>query len=309
MTKPNQTNAMRQPNAGGRDGRPWAVAGEAAPVLRACGVGEMADRRRNSGAADTALPAPVVAVDRLSVDLAGRRVLDDVSFAAGRGELVGLLGPNGAGKTTLLRSILHLVRPAAGTVSIDGDPSRAARRLVGYVPQRHEFAWGFPISVLDAVVTGRVGRIGWLRRPARQDYEAALEALERTEMTHLRNRPVADLSGGQRQRVLVARALALRPRVLLLDEPFTGLDMPTQELLTDLFATLAGDGETLVMSTHDIAGAFAACTRLVLLNRTVVASGRPGELADPEPWRRTFEIGPASPLNAVLAALRQPTRP
>lgn len=257
------------------------------------------------GATGSGEDAPVIAVDRLSVDLGGRRVLDGVSLAVGRGELVGLLGPNGAGKTTLLRSILHLVAPASGTVRIGGDSSARARKHIGYVPQRHQFAWDFPISVLDAVVLGRTGRIGWLRRPGKKDYRAALDALDRAEMSHLRDRPVGDLSGGQRQRVLVARALALEPTVLLLDEPFTGLDMPTQELLTGLFSALAAEGETLVMSTHDIAGAIGACTSITLLNRRVIASGTPAELADPQPWCAAFSIAETNPLLAVVEALRR----
>ena len=243
---------------------------------------------------------PVIEVDRLCVDLAGRRVLDDVSFAAGRGELVGLLGPNGAGKTTLIRSILRLIPAVSGTVRIGGDASAKARQRVGYVPQRQEFAWDFPISVLDAVVLGRVKTIGWLRRPGVKDYEAAIAALNRTGMKAFQDRPVGDLSGGQRQRVLVARALALEPHVMLLDEPFTGLDMPTQELLTELFHNLAAEGETLIMSTHDIAGAVDACSRILLLNRRVVADGAPAELNNHELWCSTFSISPDNPLLTLV---------
>ena len=243
---------------------------------------------------------PVIEVDRLCVDLAGRRVLNDVSFSAHRGELVGLLGPNGAGKTTLIRSILRLIPRVSGTIRIGDDASSKARRRVGYVPQRQEFAWDFPISVLDAVVLGRVKTIGWVRRPGAEDYKAAISALNRTGMTSFQDRPVGDLSGGQRQRVLVARALALEPHVLLLDEPFTGLDMPTQELLTELFHNLAAEGETLIMSTHDIAGAVDACSRILLLNRRVVADGTPGELNDHDLWCSTFSISADNPLLTLV---------
>ncbi|MFY1692934.1 anchored repeat-type ABC transporter ATP-binding subunit [Plantactinospora sp. WMMB782] len=236
------------------------------------------------------------------MDLGGRPVLRDVRLHLEPGELVGLLGPNGAGKTTLLRAVLALVRARAGRVLVEGKPSRPGRAGIGYVPQRHEFTWDFPISVEQAVLTGRTGRIGLLRRPGVADWRAVGEALDRVRLAGLRRRPVGELSGGQRQRVLVARALALAPRILLLDEPFTGLDMPTQELLGDLFASLAAEGRAVLMTTHDLVAAMESCTRLVLLNRTVVADGRPDELQDVEVWMRTFGVSETSPLLKLVRA-------
>lgn len=245
----------------------------------------------------------VLDVRSVSVGLGGRPVLHDVDLSVDAGELAGLIGPNGAGKTTLLRSILGLVRVASGQVLVEGRPVRPRRSPVGYVPQRHEFAWDFPISVENAVMTGRSGRIGLVRRPGLPDWRAVNEALERVGMTGLARRPVGELSGGQRQRVLVARALALQPRVLLLDEPFTGLDLPTQELLTGLFQELAGEGRAVLMTTHDLVGALDTCTRVALLNRTVIADGTPSELLDPEPWMRTFGVGENSPLLKILKVI------
>ncbi|WP_082406455.1 anchored repeat-type ABC transporter ATP-binding subunit [Microbacterium sp. No. 7] len=246
---------------------------------------------------------PGIRVAGLSVDLGGRRVLTGVDLRVASGELVGLLGPNGAGKTTLLRAVLGLVRPHAGTVRIDGRRPAEARALVGYVPQRHEFAWDFPITVEEAVLTGRTARIGWMRRAGAADYRAADEALGRVGMGDLRRRPVGELSGGQRQRVLVARALALAPSALLLDEPFTGLDMPSQELLTDLFARLAREGHAVLMTTHDIAGALHACTRVCLLGAGgVVADGEPAALDDPALWMRAFDVRADNPVLRVVAA-------
>lgn len=239
-------------------------------------------------------------VSDLTVHLGGRRVLYDVDLRIDTGEFVGLIGPNGAGKTTLLRSILGLIRTEEGIVDVDGRTGAAARSRVGYVPQRHEFAWEFPITVEDAVMTGRIRRVGWLRRPKMADFDAVAEALERVHMDHLRARPVGELSGGQRQRVLVARALALRPRLLLLDEPFTGLDMPTQELLIELFAELAHEDKAVLMTTHDLVGAMHECSRLCLLNRTVIADGTPKELTDPEVWMRAFEVKATNPLLKTL---------
>lgn len=250
----------------------------------------------------TGQTAAGIDVRGLDVDLGGRRVLTDVSLAVRPGDLVGLLGPNGAGKTTLLRSVLGLIPARSGSVQIDGRRPSHARSLVGYVPQRHEFAWDFPITVEEAVLTGRTARIGWMRRAKAADYRAAQEALDRVGMPELRRRPVGELSGGQRQRVLVARALALSPTALLLDEPFTGLDMPSQELLTDLFARLAAEGHAILMSTHDIGAAVHDCSRLCLLNGTVIADGTAAALADPEVWMRAFQVRADNPLLRIVTA-------
>jgi len=248
--------------------------------------------------------APALSVQNVAVDLGGRRVLQDANLTVHRGELVGLIGPNGAGKTTLLRTILGLLRPVAGQALVEGRPSKPGRTVIGYVPQRHEFAWEYPLSIAGTVMTGLTGRLGMLRRPGAAEWEAVADALDRVRMTDLADRPVGQLSGGQRQRVLVARALALRPHLLLLDEPFTGLDMPTQELLGELFAQLAREGRAVVMTTHDLASALYSCDRLALLNRTVVATGTPVELAaEPEAWMATFGVGPDSPLLRILKAV------
>jgi manganese/iron transport system ATP-binding protein len=224
----------------------------------------------------------------LAVTLGGNQVLHDVDLAVAPGETVGLIGPNGAGKTTLLRAVLGLLAPDEGTVHIGGQPPRAARALLGYVPQKHEFAWDFPITVGAAVLNARTAT-QWAG-PRKADREAAARAVDRVGLADLAGRPIGALSGGQRQRVLVARALAREPRLLLLDEPFTGVDVPTQELLVRLLAQLAEEGTAILMTTHDLAQARAACTRLCLLNRTVVADGPPSELDDPALWLRAFGV-------------------
>jgi manganese/iron transport system ATP-binding protein len=245
---------------------------------------------------------PVLEAEDVSVELGGRPALQNATLSVRAGELVGLVGPNGAGKTTLLRACLGLVPVKSGGVRIDGQPVRRGGNVAGYVPQRHEFAWDFPASVQDAVMTGLVRRIGWLRRPAERHWSAVWRALDQVRLGDLRRRPVGELSGGQRQRVLVARALVTDPPVLLLDEPFTGLDMPTQELLTRLFATLAGE-RAVLMATHDLAAAAHTCDRLVLLNRRVVADGRPADLRDPDLWMSTFGVGPDSYFVKVLGGV------
>lgn len=244
----------------------------------------------------------VLEIRDLAVDLAGRQVLHDVELTVHSGELVSLIGPNGAGKTTLLRAVLALTPIRRGVITIDGRTAVESRGRIGYVPQRHEFAWDFPISVEKAVMSGRVHRIGWMRRPRQADRDAVGHALERVGMTALRARPIGELSGGQRQRVLVARALALQPALLMLDEPFTGLDVPTQELLTTLFAQLADEGNALMMTTHDLAAAAGMSTRLCLLNETVVATGHPEELRDPAIWLRAFGVTQSEGLLRTMGA-------
>ncbi|MFE9687301.1 anchored repeat-type ABC transporter ATP-binding subunit [Streptomyces sp. NPDC006285] len=236
---------------------------------------------------------PLLRVSGATVALGGRTVLEHADLSLDAGELVGLIGPNGAGKTTLLRAALGLVPLAGGQIAVEGRTGRRAGQRVGYVPQRHEFAWDFPIDIAGAVLTGRTRRIGWLRRPGAADRAAVDEALELTGLSALRRRPVGELSGGQRQRVLVARALAAGPRVLLLDEPFTGVDVPTQELLNELFGRLAAEGRGLLMTTHDLAAAARTCGRVVLLNGTVVAEGGPELLADPDQMLRAFGLNHA----------------
>lgn len=233
-------------------------------------------------------------VTGLGASLGGRSVLEGVDLEVEAGELVGLIGPNGAGKTTLIRSILGLI-PSSGSVETDG--------AIGYVPQRHEFAWDFPISVRDAVLGAVSVRLGLLARPRLAHHRAVERALAKVGMRELADRPVAELSGGQRQRVLVARALALEPSVLLLDEPFTGLDMPTQELLMDLFASLAASGCAVLMTTHDLVGARAQCDRLYLINGTVIGSGAPDQLRDADVWVRTFEVREDNPLLSALGVV------
>lgn len=242
----------------------------------------------------------VLSATGLSVDYAGVPVFSGVNFGVEQGEFVGLLGSNGAGKTTLLRALLGLVRARSGSVMVAGKRGRALRTQVGYVPQRHDVAWDFPIDVYSTVLNGRLGLRPWWRGPGEEDHEAAAAAVEQVGLTPLLQRPIGQLSGGQRQRVLVARALARRPKVLLLDEPFTGLDIPSTEQLLGLFRELVDSGIAIVMSTHNLIEAIGSCDRLVLFNRGIIATGTAQELSTPQPWIDAFGVDPQSRWLAAL---------
>lgn len=243
-------------------------------------------------------------VHGLAVDLAGRAVLRDVALTVEPGQVVGLVGPNGAGKTTLMRAVLGVVPRRSGEVVVDGRPVRPGRSGIGHVPQRVDVAWDFPVSVADMVASGLTGTrwTGW--RPGAAGWRAVAEALDRTHVRDLADRPVAELSGGQRQRVLLARALVLQSSVLLLDEPLTGLDVPAQDLITSLVRELADDGLAVLMSTHDLVGAVDQCDRFVLVNGTVRADGPTREVAaDVQAWVETFRTRPDSALVRALQAV------
>lgn len=227
------------------------------------------------------MTAPRLSVGDLTVRLAGRDIITHLDWTVRSGEFVALIGPNGVGKTTLLRSILGLIPRAGGNITVDGEHASRVRGVLGYVPQKHHFAWDFPLTVEDAVMSGRTRSMGWLRRPRVADWRRVNQAIERADLGRLRRRPIGELSGGQRQRVLLARVLANEPKVLLLDEPFTGVDVPTQDMLVELYRQLADDGLGIVMSTHDVLGALDDCSRICGLRGRIALDVDPAD-AGPE---------------------------
>lgn len=222
-------------------------------------------------------------VTDLNVALSGRHILHDVSLEVRRGELVGLIGPNGAGKTTLMRSIMGLIPTMSGTIEVPGSAP------IGYVPQRQEIDWSYPMSV-EQLVAGAF--VGPGRRRSRADVlEATYRALRKVDLYDFADRTISEMSGGQKQRVLVARALAPDSDLLLLDEPFTGLDHPSQDALSDLFVDLAkSGGVAILMSTHDLTQAVDISDSIVMLNRSVRANGVPKTLMDPQLWMDTYQV-------------------
>ena len=205
----------------------------------------------------------------------GHTALVDASFAVPTGTITALVGMNGSGKSTLFKAIMGFVPVSRGSISVLGQPVRAAlkRNIVAYVPQSEDIDWNFPVLVEDAVMMGRYGRMNWLRTAAREDREAVAAALERVGMSDFRKRQIGELSGGQKKRVFLARALAQDGRVILLDEPFTGVDVKTEDAIIELLRDLRAEGRVMLVSTHNLGSVPEFCDRAVLLNRTVLAAG------------------------------------
>ena len=219
-----------------------------------------------------------------------RLVLEDVTFSVPRGAMVGIVGPNGGGKSTLLKAVLGLVPKARGTVEILGRPvDRRARRLVGYVPQREDVDWNFPVSAFDVVMMGRVPSMKLLRRSTSRDKELTWEALRTVGMEKYADTRIGEFSGGQQQRIFLARALAQEAEVLLLDEPVSGVDAPSQHEIFDLLRSLKGAGKTVIVATHDLSCVAERFDLALLLNRHTVAFGRPEEVFTPELLNKTYQ--------------------
>lgn len=219
----------------------------------------------------------------------GQPALEDVTFSIETGCLAGLVGPNGSGKSTLLRVILGLHRPWRGDTRVFGSSGRPDRRRLGYTPQSEQVDWSFPVTVLDVVLMGRYSRLGPLRRPTKVDREIARHALESVRLADLADRRIGELSGGQQRRALVARALAQEADLLLLDEPLSGLDAAAQHDLIALFEGLRQEGKTLLVATHDLSCVAADFDHAILLNRNVVAFGRPSDVFTEELLNATFQ--------------------
>ncbi len=209
----------------------------------------------------------------LTVAYDHKPVLWDVDLQVPTGVLMGVVGPNGAGKSTLLKAVLGILTPLAGSVQVFGQPHSMQRKQVGYVPQRSSVDWDFPTTVLDLVMMGTYGRLGWLRRPRAAERDAACHALKRVGMADLADRQIGELSGGQQQRAFLARAFVQDAPLLLMDEPFAGVDATTEQTLVDLMHELREQGKTLVVVHHDLTTVAEYFDQVTLLNRRVIGSG------------------------------------
>jgi manganese transport system ATP-binding protein len=250
-----------------------------------------AERQPDRGAA-AAGQAPGIAVDNLTVGYNGRPAVVDVSLELSSGSICALVGMNGSGKSTLFKALMGFLQPSRGRIRIAGCDLRQARRrqLVAYVPQSEQVDWDFPIRVWDVVMMGRYGSMGPLRWPSADDRRQVQRALERVDLWDLRERQIGSLSGGQRKRAFLARALAQGGQVLLLDEPFSGVDIGTERLIIDLLIERRDQGATVLLATHDLESVPSFCDRVVLINRTVLAYGDTSEVFTQANLLRTFTL-------------------
>ena len=237
---------------------------------------------------DTTKSIPALAVRDLWTGYDGKAVLEAINFNIDQGDIVGIIGPNGSGKSTLIKTILGLIKPLRGEVSILGREDSPERHLVGYTPQTELVDWDFPVTVADVALMGRYSRRGLFRRTTMEDREAADASLELVKMFDLRDRLIGELSGGQRRRVLLARAMAHNPKLLLLDEPMAGLDATAQHQLLDLLDELRSKGATVVLSTHDLSCVSSRCDKAACLNRRLIAFGKPSEVLNEQVLGDTF---------------------
>ncbi len=232
-----------------------------------------------------------IVVDNISVTYSNARLaLYNASCHIQPGTITGLVGPNGGGKSTLFKAIMGFLPPTQGRVHIDNLSIEQAQKqqLIAYVPQADEVDWNFPINVFDVVMMGRYGYMNMLRIPSRKDRQIVRESLERVGMSEFQNRQIGELSGGQKKRAFLARALAQDGKVILLDEPFTGVDVKTEKSIINLLLQLRDDGHTVLVSTHDLASISTFCDRVILLNQTILAAGTTTETFTEENLAMTF---------------------
>ena len=242
------------------------------------------DRIKSEGTGDAA----PLAIRDLTVAYRDKPALWDIDLTLPEGHLVAIIGPNGAGKSTLIKSALGLVPAAAGSVLFYGKSYAEQRQLIGYVPQRGSVDWDFPTDALDVVMMGRYGKLGWLRRPGREDRQIALHCLEQVGMADYAGRQISQLSGGQQQRVFLARALAQDARIYFMDEPFAGVDATTERAIVALLVELRKAGKTVIVVHHDLETAPDYFDWAVLLNVRLHAAGPMAEVFTVENLQRTY---------------------
>jgi manganese/zinc/iron transport system ATP- binding protein len=231
---------------------------------------------------------PAIILDDVSIAYNGAPVLEHVTLTIPRGQLVGIIGPNGAGKSTLLKGLAGLLHICCGHVLVGGLPPKQAHHLVAYIPQHESVDWNFPATVADIVMMGRFARLGWLRWPGRADYAAVDRALVQVGLQDIRHRLIGELSGGQQQRVFLARALVQEAPIVLMDEPFSGVDASTEESMFRLLRTARQDGKTILVATHDLSSALQLFDLLIFLNRRLIAYGPADRVFTSEILEQTY---------------------
>ncbi|WP_260259663.1 metal ABC transporter ATP-binding protein [Vibrio intestinalis] len=232
----------------------------------------------------------IVANDVSVVYSNGHKAINDVSFSLNKGTICALVGINGGGKSTLFKGIMGLVELTSGSIQLAGLNVKQAlkKNLVAYVPQTEDIDWSFPILTRDVVMQGRYGYMGFLRRPKSEDHQAVDDAMEKMGITHLASRQIGELSGGQKKRVFLARALAQKSKIILLDEPFTGVDFNTENVIMSLLKELQEQGHLILVSTHNLGTVPDYCNQVLFINRTIIAAGPTETTFNQENLHATF---------------------
>jgi len=231
---------------------------------------------------------PALAVHGITAGYPGqRRAIENVSFDVQRGQHIAIIGPNGAGKSTLFKALVGLIPHSTGEISLHGENCRTSHRMLAYVPQHEAIDWSFPVTVEDVVMMGRARKIGWLRWPRSSDRQAVDAALDQVGMGPFRHRQIGELSGGQKRRVFIARALAQDTDVLLLDEPFSGVDVAAEQEIMETLDALKQAGITILLATHDL-NAASRFDRVLILKNGVIAYGEPQDVFTPDNLRQAY---------------------
>lgn len=236
----------------------------------------------------TATRQYIIEVEDMTVAYQVKPVLWDIDMHVPKGVLMAIVGPNGAGKSTLIKAMLDLIKPISGNVLFNGSSYDKQRRYIGYVPQRGSVDWDFPTNVLDVVLMGRYGHLGWLKRPKKEDKDQALLALEKVGMTEFAHRQISQLSGGQQQRVFLARALVQDADIYFMDEPFQGVDAKTERAIIQLLKELREKGKTVVVVHHDLQTVAEYFDWVTLLNTQIIASGPVDEVFTEDNLKKTY---------------------
>ena len=231
-----------------------------------------------------------VQIDDLTVAYNYKPVLWDIDLSVPEGVLMAIVGPNGAGKSTLIKTILGIIKPIAGTVSIYGKPYSKQRKLVAYVPQKGSVDWDFPTTALDVVMMGTYGNLGWIKRPGQKEKKIALESMEKVDMLAYKNRQISQLSGGQQQRVCLARALAQDASIYFMDEPFQGVDATTEIAIINILKELRKAGKTVVVVHHDLQTVPEYFDWVTFLNVKKIATGPVKDIYNDDNLTKTYGI-------------------
>lgn len=247
---------------------------------------------------------PIIHIHDATVAYNKRAVIWDADLELEAGKLTAIVGPNGAGKSTLIKAILNIVKPLHGYIEVEGKPVESRLKDIAYVPQRESVDWNFPISVFEVVLMGRYVHLGWLKQPKAIDKEKAINALDKLGILHLKDRQIGELSGGQQQRVFLARAIAQEAKIYLLDEPFAGVDIATEETIFKLLKSLRDSGATIIVVHHDIQTVKQYFDNVVLLNLRVIASGAVSEVFTDENLQKTYG-GRLTILDKTIESVRE----